>query len=467
MTTLLVLSPLLHVLRRCRRTSIPGYRGQGSVAFLTNARDFVTKPIGLIRAATEQCGNVFSVQVLSVYNVWLRGNALNKVYLDTHEHVWSFTGGMGLFLNKIVDAGYWDHYRVLLSSLSKYVSSGPAQHHAATVSVQETRKAAADWLAEGDFELFDGVSYLVHKIAVRSLMGDDFYRHHALELFRLLDAMEADIGSLLSFILPDWIPHPPARRLHRARDRFKEIFLERLHERSLSDGHEARALQDYVSFTLREGATAPLEHLLPSHHTVLMFAAHTSTAANIAWNMIALLRHPELLKKVSAELRSRPDDDECLLLQACVKETTRYYCGIKLLRLACRDTYIAEADVKVPKGAVVSISPYLTHRDPANYANPDVWDPRRWIGDDGELVAADNKSKGVRFMPFGGGSHRCVGEKMAVIMITKAVATLLREYDWAWASAETAQETDFENLNFDKVGTPWLRGGVRVRMSRA
>ncbi|OAQ70675.2 cytochrome P450 [Pochonia chlamydosporia 170] len=297
-------------------------------------------------------------------------------------------------------------------------------------------------------------------------MGQDFYENHVAELFNLLHSMEADIGSLLSFILPDWVPHPPARRLKQARDRFKAIFTERLDERTISKRDESRPLQDYVTFTMEDSATAPLRHLMPSHHTILMFAAHTSTAASISWNIV-LMRHPVIMKKVVAELRANPKDEESLLFRACIKETTRYYCGMKLLRLARENVCIPESNINIPKGAVVSISPYLTHLDPNNYSEPEVWNPYRWISDEGDIIQMDNKTGGVKFLPFGGGSHRCVGEKMAMIMVTRAVATLLREYDFDWENEEIEQKTDFSNLNFDKVGTPWLRGGVRVRMNKA
>lgn len=145
-----------------------------------------------------------------------------------------------------------------------------------------------DWANQDGFEIFDTVSFLVHKIIVRSLMGEDFYEHNSAELFNLLHSMEADIGSLLSFILPDWVPHPPARRLKQARDRFKEIFTERLNERDRVGRSDTRPLQDYVAFTMEDNATKPLKHLMPSHHTMLMFAAHTSTAASISWNMVAV-----------------------------------------------------------------------------------------------------------------------------------------------------------------------------------
>lgn len=98
-TTIVILlaataAAILTLLRRRSPISLPGYKGEGSLAFLHDAKAFATKPIALIQKATRQCGDVFSIQVLSVYNVWLRGNQLNKVYLETREDVWSFVGGM-------------------------------------------------------------------------------------------------------------------------------------------------------------------------------------------------------------------------------------------------------------------------------------------------------------------------------------------------------------------------------------
>lgn len=193
-----------------------------------------------------------------------------------------------MFLNKIIEAGYWEHYKTLLASLSKYINRSAAQQYTSKVSDEETLKAASNWESATDFELFDTVSSMVHKIIVRSLMGQDFYDQNADELFNLLHAMEEDIGSIFSFILPDWVPHPPAKRLQRARDRVKEIFLERLADRANADISEKRQLQDYIAFSMEDKSTAPLKELMPSHHTLLMFAAHTSTAAGIAWNIVTV-----------------------------------------------------------------------------------------------------------------------------------------------------------------------------------
>lgn len=173
------------------------------------------------------------------------------------------------------------------------------------------------------------------------------------------------------------------------------------------------------------------------------------------------------MKKVTDELRSSPDAMDSLLLQACLKETLRCYSGFKTLRLARKEVKIPDTDAVVPVGALVSISPYLTHFDADNFPDPSRWAPERWMTNSGDLVQIDNKSGGVKFLPFSGGCHRCPGEKLAMIMVTRSLVALLREYDFEWATPQTPDTTDFTALDFDKVGAPWLKGGVRVRVKKA
>jgi len=153
--------------------------------------------------------------------------------------------------------------------------------------MQEAKKSFDQWVSEGDVELFERVSGLVHQVIVRCLMGEDFYEESCSELLDLLHAMEADIGSPLNMILPDWMPHPPARRLREARERVDKIFHDRLHERSLAPEAWAES-EDYISHTMNDKTTADKKEFLPSHHTLLMFAAHTSTVASISWSIVSV-----------------------------------------------------------------------------------------------------------------------------------------------------------------------------------
>lgn len=90
----LIVVVLLLANRYYKPSKIPAYKGEGLLSFLADAHDYAVKPISLIRRAQTQCGNIFSIQVLTVHNVWLRGNELNKAYLDMPEKAWSFGHGM-------------------------------------------------------------------------------------------------------------------------------------------------------------------------------------------------------------------------------------------------------------------------------------------------------------------------------------------------------------------------------------
>lgn len=83
---------LLYVLLPSKR-SIPKYRERARPS-VASALSYAENPVETIRRATEQCGNIFSLQIFTVCNIFLRGNELNKFYLDVKEDTWSFGGGM-------------------------------------------------------------------------------------------------------------------------------------------------------------------------------------------------------------------------------------------------------------------------------------------------------------------------------------------------------------------------------------
>ena len=188
----------------------------------------------------------------------------------------------GLFLNKVVTPGYFNHLKTFVGSLSRGINRSSVLDHFSQLIQDQAEFEIASWCTKGDIRLFYSVSRLVHGIIVQCLMGPDFYEKNVDELYCLLERMEADIGNTLNFILPEWVPHPPALRLRTARDRVSEIFTERLKERD-KDPEYWKGAKDYISTTLGDSATAHLREHFAAHHTLLMFAAHTSTAASVSW----------------------------------------------------------------------------------------------------------------------------------------------------------------------------------------
>jgi len=79
----------------------------------------------------------------------------------------------------------------------------------------------------------------------------------------------------------------------------------------------------------------------------------------------------------------------------------------------------------IPAGAIVLVSPYVTHRHPGAWENPEGFDPGRF---ESEAVATRPP---FAYFPFGGGPRRCLGESFALMAATIVLATVARQYSLA------------------------------------
>lgn len=78
----------------------------------------------------------------------------------------------------------------------------------------------------------------------------------------------------------------------------------------------------------------------------------------------------------------------------------------------------------LPKGAIVAVSPLLTHFDEATFEAPNTFNPHRFTKAELELLKADCK-----YIAFGSGRHHCPGKRLVHTVLHMIWATLFREYD--------------------------------------
>lgn len=150
------------------------------------------------------------------------------------------------------------------------------------------------------------------------------------------------------------------------------------------------------------------------------------------------------------------------MLQSGLRETGRHYSGVNMLRLS-RTPVDLPNGLSIPSNTIVSISPYLTHHDPALYPNPQEWLPERFISNP-ELPREMNKDGKVAYMPFGAGVHRCPGEKFANMLASVAIGMLVRDYEISWPKGLEQQE--MSQLDFTKVGAAWSKNPVYISVKR-
>ncbi|MCA9638798.1 MAG: cytochrome P450, partial [Myxococcales bacterium] len=82
----------------------------------------------------------------------------------------------------------------------------------------------------------------------------------------------------------------------------------------------------------------------------------------------------------------------------------------------------------LPAGGTVVLCPYITHRDPRFWSDPDRFDPDRF---DPAQVEARHR---YAHFPFGGGPHVCIGATFARVEARMVLAMLLRRFTLEFTS---------------------------------
>lgn len=164
----------------------------------------------------------------------------------------------------------------------------------------------------------------------------------------------------------------------------------------------------------------------------LFGAGHETTAVSMAWTLHLLAQHPDVLARLQTESRSvlgdartpAPDAFRALpYAMQVVQESLRLYPPAWIMsRLALADDPIGS--YTIPAGATALVSPYLLHRDPANWPDPDRFDPERFAPG-----AADSSGRhSYAYLPFGGGPRLCIGNQFALMEMQILLAMLVRTF---------------------------------------
>jgi cytochrome P450 len=78
----------------------------------------------------------------------------------------------------------------------------------------------------------------------------------------------------------------------------------------------------------------------------------------------------------------------------------------------------------IPEGTIVGVSPYVIHRNAMYFQGPLDFTPERWLEQNGRL-----RYSMLGFTAFSGGSTGCIGQHLAMMEMSLAVARLLWRFD--------------------------------------
>lgn len=209
----------------------------------------------------------------------------------------------------------------------------------------------------------------------------------------------------------------------------EELVREEVHERRAEaaagrpvDGEGILALMEgsYAA----EGRTMPEDKLRDELVTLL---SDGPTATSLAWVFERLLRHPEKLRRLRAEVLDGGEE----YLDAVVKETLRLCPTVPVVMRTLVEP-MSIAGFTLPAGTVVAPCVYLTHRRADVYPNPTAFEPERFLGE-----AAGTYT----WIPFGGGARRCVAASFAPLEMRRVIQVVLSEIELRPAKAAAEDPT--------------------------
>lgn len=188
-------------------------------------------------------------------------------------------------------------------------------------------------------------------------------------------------------------------------------------------------------------------------------AGHETSAVALSWALHLLVSNPTELEKVRAEVNSVVGKGEITMhhlrqlpyTQQVIKETMRLISPIWVLgREALSDDQLGSYRIK--KGDSIIFSPYLVHRHPAFWDDPDAFRPERF--------SPENESSRHKFayFPFGGGPRLCIGSSFALMEMQLILATLIRTFSF------TPQSDSDPGYNYSLTLRPASEIMMHVRM---
>lgn len=232
--------------------------------------------------------------------------------------------------------------------------------------------------------------------------------------------------------LPDWLPLPGKAAKRRAL-----AFMRGLLRRHL-DAPPRPGAQDLLTQlrALRDEDTgeALSEQEVFDQCITTFQAGHETTATALLWWAWLMAEHPEAQARAVAELQAvlgssapTPDDLPTLpWLSATLKEAMRLYppAAVLVTRRLTRDVVLPwrDAQLHLPKGAMLRCTPYLLHRDARVWAQPEAFRPERF------LPGASEVPRGA-YMPFGQGPRVCLGQHFAMLEMSLVAALVLQAFE--------------------------------------
>lgn len=298
-----------------------------------------------------------------------------------------------------------DEAEKLVAGLRTHIGQGPVDVRDEMTSL--TLGVLGRTLVDADLSVFDSIGHSIESMQNQAI-------------FEMMS-----LGTV-----PLWAPLPGQLRFQKARKDLTNIVDKLAADRVANPSADG---DDIISRLIESTKGEPDPKIararMRDELVTLLFAGHETTASTLSWAIHLADKHPGVWERLHEEAVEAFSGTEPLTYQdlykfkyanMVIEEVMRLYPPVWVLpRLAQEEDEIG--GWHVPAGANVMICPYLLHRHPDFWDEPNRFNPDRF---DAEHTGGRNR---YSYIPFGAGPRFCVGNSVAMMEATIVLSTIARD----------------------------------------
>ena len=372
----------------------------------------------MIRRLARRYGNVFMMNVPIYGRVVVVGDPqlAKQIFTTSPEELGNIQPNLSrLFGSGSVFALDREDHRRRRRLLAPPFHGKSMKNYEAIIE-EETLRETANWPEGRPFATLPSMMHITLNAILRAVFGADGAE---LDELRRLIPPWVTLGSRLAAMPKpkrNYGRYSPWGRLDEWRRQY-DLIVDKLIDAERADPKFADRT-DVLALMMRstyEDGSVMSRKDIGDELLTLLAAGHETTAATLGWAFERVSRHPDLL----AALVDEGENDGGELRQATILEVQR---ARTVIDFAARSVYppvYQLGEWVIPRGNSIIVSIGQIHDNPNVFPDPERFDPQRYIG---------GKPSAFAWVPFGGGTRRCVGAAFANMEMDVVLRTVLRHF---------------------------------------
>lgn len=288
--------------------------------------------------------------------------------------------------------------------------------------------ATAEWRQNPDRELVQDLSALTLRSSLRYLYGEVSPTEYQQlqEYFSAIDGFLRNTHFVIP--VPLWLPLKRNQQFQAALTGIRALTLDLCRRRRESGAAGTDLLSRMLTTTGERAGGMTDEQIL--HELQSMFlAGHITTHLSLVSTFRFILSIPELQERIEHELDTvmtgpvptGGDLERLEFLEQVWRESLRLCPPAGVMSRHVIQEHTIDGWT-VPADSLVLVSPWVVHRDPQLYPDPNEFRPERWVPEKRKALLR------YAFFPFGGGERVCIGQALSRLVVLTLLGTVLKHF---------------------------------------